>query len=108
MKKVLHIVLASVFLLTNSVTICAQEAKKQEEALISLDFKGMNIVDVLKLLAQRGNINIAISKNVRGKVTMFLKDVSVFDAFEIILASNQLAFEEKNNILNVMTERDYE
>ncbi len=103
-NKILNITIAIIFLFSS--VLYGQEAEKPQET-ISLDFKGMDVVDVLKLLAQRGNINIAISKNVRGKVTMFLKDVDVFDAFEIILASNQLAYEEKGGILNVMTEKDY-
>lgn len=102
-------ILYTAFILIFSLTQLSlgQEAKGIPET-ISLDFKGMDVVDVLKLLAQRGNINIAISKNVRGKVTMFLKDVSVYDAFEIILSSNELAYEQKGNILNVMTEKDYQ
>ena len=35
---------------------------------ISLDIKGMEIVDVLKMLALRGNMNIVAGKNVRGVV----------------------------------------
>lgn len=75
---------------------------------ISLDMKGMDIIDVLKILAMRGNLNIVAGKNVRGKVTLFLKNVEVMDALEIILAANGLAYEQKGDIINVMTDRDYE
>ncbi|MDB4349338.1 hypothetical protein OAA99_00110 [Omnitrophica bacterium] len=105
MRKFLHITLILSLLFSNAAY--AQEVQEPPE-LISLDFKGMDVVDVLKLLAQRGDMNIAVSKNVRGKVTMFLKDVSVYDAFVIILASNELAYEKSGNILNVMTDKDYE
>ncbi len=104
-KKILHILLIAIFLTAN--TLYGQEVL-ENTSTISLDFKGMDIVDVLKLLAQRGNLNIAVSKNVRGKVTLFLKDVGVYDAFEIILMSNDLAYEEKGNIITVMTGKDYE
>lgn len=103
-KKLFHIFLITLFLFSNP--LYAQGQSKEIDT-ISLDFKGMDVVDVLKLIAQRGNINIAISKNVRGKVTMFLKDVDIYEAFEIILASNQLAYEKKGSILNVMTGKDY-
>ena len=105
MRKIINIVLILLFLFPNP--LYGQEPAEAAKT-ISLDFKGMDVVDVLKLLAQRGNMNIAISKNVRGKVTMFLKDVNVYDAFQIILASNQLAYEETANILNVMTDKEYE
>ncbi|NQT06339.1 MAG: secretin and TonB N-terminal domain-containing protein [Candidatus Omnitrophica bacterium] len=104
--------LKKTFCITLIIALLSLGQAYSEEAVdpnnISLDFKGMDVVDVLKLLAQRGNMNIAISKNVRGKVTMFLKDVDVNDAFEIILATNDLAYEKKGNIINVMTEKDYE
>jgi len=75
---------------------------------ISLDLKGVDIIDVLKMLSARSNLNIVAGRNVRGKVTLFLKDVDIWDAFEIILASNDLAYEKRGDIINVMTERDYE
>lgn len=75
---------------------------------ISLDIKGMDIIDVLKVLAMRGNLNIAAGKNVRGKVTVFLKNVNVMDALEIILVANGLAYEKKGDIFNIMTDKDYE
>lgn len=75
---------------------------------ISLDLKGLDIVDVLKMISARSGINIVVGKNVTGRATLFLKDVSIWDAFEIIIAANNLAYEKKDNIINVMTDRDYE
>ncbi|MFH1645348.1 MAG: secretin N-terminal domain-containing protein [Candidatus Omnitrophota bacterium] len=75
---------------------------------ISLDIKGMDILDVFRILSMRGGLNIISGKNVTGKVTLFLKDVAVWDAFEIIIAANALAYEKRGNIIYVMTERDYE
>lgn len=75
---------------------------------ISLDLKGVDVIDVLKMLSTRSNLNIVAGRNVRGKVTLFLKDVDLWDAFEIILASNDLAYDKRGDIINVMGERDYE
>ena len=74
---------------------------------ISIDVKGMDVVEVLKMLASKGSLNIVVGSNVRGKVTMFLKDVNVRDAFDLILVANQLAKDERSGIIYVMTERDY-
>ncbi len=79
---------------------------KQEK--ISLDLKGMDIVDVIKMISQRSGYNIIIGKNVSGKVTMFLKDVDIWEAFEIILSANNLAYEIKGGIIYIMTDKDYE
>jgi type II secretory pathway component GspD/PulD (secretin) len=78
------------------------------EERISLDLKGMDIIEVLKTLASKGKMNIVVGANVRGRVTMFLKDVDVGEAFEIILAANNLASDIRGEIVYVMTQRDYE
>ncbi|MFH1381146.1 MAG: secretin N-terminal domain-containing protein, partial [Candidatus Omnitrophota bacterium] len=79
-----------------------------EAETISLDLKGMDVVEVLKTLASKGNMNLVVGSNVRGRVTMFLKDVDINDAFDIILAANNLAIDKQGDIIYVMPERDYE
>ena len=86
-----------------SVSITPEPIEK-----LSLDIKGMDILDVFRLLSMRGGLNIIAGKNVTGKVTLFLKNVDIWEAFEIIIAANGLAFEKRNDIIYVMTERDYE
>jgi len=104
MKKIFIVILVFLFAMNNVSLASAQG----EANTISLDIKGMDILDVLKILSMRSDLNIIAGKNVRGNVTMFLKDVDVWDAFEIILAANDLAYEKRGNIINVMTQRDYE
>ncbi|MDD4909303.1 MAG: secretin N-terminal domain-containing protein [Candidatus Omnitrophica bacterium] len=80
----------------------------RQEGKISLDIKGMNILDVLKLISQRSGMNIVAGRNVSGRVTMFIRDVEPIDALEVILAANGLAYEKKGGIINIMSARDYE
>ena len=75
---------------------------------ISLDLKGMDIVEVIKMLATKGNLNIVLSSDVKGRVTIFLKSVNIMDAFEIILAANGLAYDKRGDIIYVMAQREYE
>ncbi len=86
----------------------AQVSKAGPQNKISLDMKGMDIIDVLKILANRSGMNLVIGRNVAGKVTLFLKDVDLWDAFEIALLANDLAYEKAGGIINVMTQKDYE
>jgi len=79
-----------------------------KESKISLDIKGMAVVDLLKMISVRAGVNIVVGKNVAGQVSMFLREVKVWDAFEIILAANDLAYAEENGIVNVMTRKEYE
>ncbi|MDP8253807.1 MAG: secretin N-terminal domain-containing protein [Candidatus Kaelpia aquatica] len=76
-------------------------------APVTLDIKGMDILDVLKIISLRSGLSIATSPLVRGKVTVFLKDVSVWDAFEILIAANDLAYEKRKNLITVMTNKEY-
>lgn len=81
---------------------------KQEGKKISIELKNIDIIEVLKLLAQKGNINIVAGKEVRGRVTLFLEDVEIWDALRIIFEANNLAYIWDGGILKVITEREYE
>ena len=84
------------------------ETTEGDSSKVSLDVKNMDIIDVLKILADKGKLNISIAGNVKGRITLFLKDIDVKDALEIVLISGDLAYEKKGEIVYVMTERDYE
>lgn len=100
--------LSIVLLVSLTALAPAQITKSAGQNKISLDIKGMDIVDVLKMLATRADLNIVVGKNVTGKVVLFLKDVDVWDAFELILSANDLAYDKRGDIINIMTQRDYE
>lgn len=102
------LVLISASMLWQGALCTGEEAAGQEQEKISFDIKGMDIVDVLKMLAERSGMDLAIGKNVQGKVTLFLNEVSVQDAFDIVILSSELAYDERGGIINVMTQRDYE
>lgn len=74
---------------------------------IALDLRDTDIGDTLKFLAMKGNINIIISKDVTGRVSLYLKDVTLKDALDIILLANNLAYEKRGDILYVMSEAEY-
>ena len=80
----------------------------QPEQRISLDLKGVDILDVLKLLSQKSGLNFIAGRNVSGRVTIFVNDVDVWEAFELIIGANDLAYEQQGNIITVMMARDYE
>ncbi|MBI4436833.1 MAG: hypothetical protein HY590_05440 [Candidatus Omnitrophica bacterium] len=118
-SKVLLLLLL-LFLLP-SIVCLAQEVSQETQSLpqqgqvtkgsagtISLDLKGVNILDVLKLISKESGLNIAAGQNVRGTVTIFLKDVDIWDALRIVLETNGLAYEREENLVKVMTDQDYE
>jgi type IV pilus assembly protein PilQ len=74
---------------------------------IFLDLRDINVVDLFKFLAVKGNLNIVTSKNVEGRSTLVLHDVAIRDALEILIISNQLAYEIQGDIIYIMTEEEY-
>ena len=88
--------------------VAATEAAGLTSERISLDLKGVDILDVLKLLSQKSGLNFVAGRNVAGKVTIFAKDVDIWEAFELIIGANDLAYERHGDIVTVMTARDFE
>ncbi|MCK4859747.1 MAG: hypothetical protein KAS87_04210 [Candidatus Omnitrophica bacterium] len=107
-KKICFLFLVFYFL--SSVFSFAQTPNTEETGLskkISLDLRGVDITEVLKFLAAKGNLNIVSKAGVSGKVVLFLSDVNIKDALEVILTANKLAYEKVNGVIYVMTEAEY-
>lgn len=75
---------------------------------ITLDVREMNVIDVLKFLALKGNFNLVTSALVQGRVTLYLQNVSIRDALDIVLISNMLAYYVEREVVRVMTEKEYQ
>lgn len=75
---------------------------------ITLQFQGMDIVEVLKILAEQSGFDLVAGKNVSGRATLFVKDVDPWEVLEVLLAANEMAYEKRGDILTIMTQRDYE
>ncbi len=71
------------------------------------ELQGMDLRDVFKLLAQKGNINIVIGDDVQGKVSIFLRDVDAWAVLNTVVEANQLAYEIDNNIVRIMSAERY-
>ena len=76
---------------------------KRMERTITLDVRDMNMVDILKFLALKGEFNIVISPAVQGRTTVLLNNVSIRNALDIVIISNHLAYEVEGNIVQIMT-----
>ncbi len=122
MKEKLLIIAVSLFLVLNNFVLAQDDQQPQTQETeflppiskasgdnkITLNIKGMDILDVLQMIAGYSGMNIVVGKNVTGRVTLFLKNVDTWDAFEIILLANELAYDKKGEIIYIITQRDYE
>ncbi|MDD5746751.1 MAG: secretin N-terminal domain-containing protein [Candidatus Omnitrophica bacterium] len=87
--------------------LCGLSGAQEAEALrINLDVKNMSITDVLRLLAEQGQVNIVASRNVQGRVTAKLLDVTVDQALNAILDANNFTYKKENGIIKVYTQQD--
>ncbi|MFH1360046.1 MAG: secretin N-terminal domain-containing protein [Candidatus Omnitrophota bacterium] len=82
--------------------------EKRLERKITLDVRDMNIIDVIKFLALKGEFNVVTSRAVGGRITLYLQSVSIEDVLDIILISNGLAYTLQNEIIFVMSEAEYQ
>ncbi|MFA6029923.1 MAG: type IV pilus secretin PilQ [Elusimicrobiota bacterium] len=72
--------------------------------LISLDYEGTDVRDVIKLLASKARINIIYGPDVAGSLTLHLTDVPFSEAFMTILQMQGLVADQAGeNILRIMT-----
>lgn len=74
-----------------------------KDGLVSLDFQEADIRNVLKVLAFKTGINIVPGPEVTGIVTIQLKDVPWQKALDVILSTYGFGFEQKDNIIKVMS-----
>jgi len=84
------------------------EVKSKEGAVsdllqekISLDYKDVDIADILRSLSYTYGLNVVTSSEVKGKVTISLKDVLISEALDAILSGNGYNYSRKGNMLYI-------
>lgn len=78
-------------------------ATKYTDKLVSLDFQDADIKSVLRLMAEYGNISIVSGEDVKGSVTLTMKNVPWEQALDTILDVNGLAKKKTGDVISVMT-----
>ncbi len=68
---------------------------------ISMNFKGADMIDILRLLSAQHKINIITGPEVEGEVTVSLKDVDLWTALDAILKVNGYDYFQQGNIVVV-------
>jgi type IV pilus assembly protein PilQ len=68
---------------------------------ISLDFKDVDIADVLRLIAEVSELNVIAGDEVKGKVTIRLVDVPWDQALDVVLLTKGLGFMRIGNVLRI-------
>jgi type IV pilus assembly protein PilQ len=69
----------------------------------SLEFREVDIKDILRHLAKQYNLNIIFSEQVKGLVTVQLNSVTIDEALDSIITVNGFSYTRKENVIKVMT-----
>jgi len=78
-------------------------ARPSGEKLISLDFKDADIINLLRILAAESGKNIVAGDDVKGKVSVSLRNVTWEQALDTILETRGLQKVEKEGVIRVVT-----
>ena len=76
--------------------------------LISFDVRDAQLKDIFRVFSQISGLNFIIGDDVKGTLTMKLKDVPLNQAFELILQQEGLVAERKGNIVIIETASRYQ
>ena len=85
--------------------VAVQAASEKTPILISLDVREMDLQDVLRLIAEKANVNIILSRGVAETdviVTLRLKNVDLWQALEAVLEVSGFSYREENGIIRVV------
>lgn len=89
--------------------VIEEEITEGAEETITLDLRGIDVTEFLKVLSKKLDINIIPSKSVSGRINLFLNNITYRDALDVIMLSQGLAYEKKgDDIIIVMTAAEYE
>ena len=78
-----------------------QRRPRMNRKRITIDLRDADIHNILRLIADEGNVNIVTNQLVAGSVTLRLRSVPLDEALAIILRSNGLGWEQTGNIIRV-------
>jgi type IV pilus assembly protein PilQ len=106
-SKTIVFLVAAIIIIFAASGVDAQEkatgtASMSSQEVISLNVTQMDLQDVLRLIAEKANLNIIISKEVAGTVTLRLKNVDLWQALGAILEANGFTYREEKGVVRVV------
>ncbi|MDZ7276614.1 MAG: hypothetical protein ONB53_21945 [candidate division KSB1 bacterium] len=75
---------------------------------VSLQFRNTDVQDIFTLLASEGNLKIVASKAVQGALTLFVEDIGVLEALDLVVEMLGFAYYQDHGIIRVVTAEEYQ
>lgn len=83
-------------------------SEEKGESRITLDLKGVDVNELFKMLSEKSGMTIITTPGVKGRVTVFMDNLTFTDALDVVATTQDLAYEIKGKIVKVMTGAEYE
>jgi len=74
---------------------------------ISLDLKNIDITELLRILSLKTGKTIVSGREVSGRISLYLNNVSFLDVLDIILVTQGWASDKKKDIIYIMSNAEY-
>ncbi len=84
-----------------SAQVADQLQLKLKQKVASMEFRDTDIKDVLRLLARQHSLNLVVSSEVTGRISVSLTNVEVYDVLKTVLESQGCHFLIKNDLILV-------
>jgi len=85
-----------------------KETSVNEQERISLNFVNGDLQNMLRTIARSANVNLIVSSDVTGTLTIELNDIPWESAFKYVLNSCGYSYVREGNIIRVMSSEDIE
>jgi len=86
----------------------AATAAANPETRITLDLKGVDINELFKMLSEKSGMTIITTPQVKGRLSVFMDNLSIADALDVVATMQSLGYEIKGKVVKVMTAAEYE
>jgi len=83
--------------------VAVKVVKTEKKRLISLDLRNVDISSVLQIFSKETGISVVAGRDVYGKVTVILNNVTPEDALDVILKSNGYTYTRDGNVVQVFS-----
>jgi type IV pilus assembly protein PilQ len=84
------------------------ESSAGAQETFTVQFQDTNVLQALQMLAMQGSRNIIPSKGVSGTITANLFNVTITEALDVVMRSNDLRMEEAGNFIYVYNAAEWE
>ena len=84
----------------------SQSRPPEKQIIESLEFREVDIKDVLRQLSKQYNLNIVFSEKVSGLITVQLSRLTLEEALDSIITVNGFIYTRKDNVLKVTTSEE--